>query len=233
MMAARMLYAGVLKLLNVYTTTVEPAQSCAQLAHGSRFLGAGNLDRRHTGVQCARQFRRWWMKCDRETFVFYDWMQVEIGSCTWDDVATIVACPVVAIHPERNDVILYGGAVHLSKESLRRVDGSPSFGAIVYLEEGGWSAPISWRLGAFHSHRSMASSMPMTPRLPRLVQRVRVGGLLGIVPIHSCLTADLLKRYLTLDGAWLAMAPIPHSARRSDDSRTWKEHCCALEDISI
>jgi D-serine deaminase-like pyridoxal phosphate-dependent protein len=128
------------------------------------------------------------MKCDRET----------------------LACPVVAIHPERNDVILYGGAVHLSKESLRRVDGSPSFGAIVYLEEGGWSAPISgaWVRSISQEHGIVHAD---DAAFAEMVQRVRVGGLLGIVPIHSCLTADLLKRYLTLDGAWLAMAPIPHS----------------------
>lgn len=142
-------------------------------------------------------------------FVFYDWMQVEIGACMWDDVATIVACPVVAIHPERNDVILYGGAVHLSKESLRRTDGSPGFGAIVYLEEGGWSAPIpgAWVRSISQEHGIVHAD---DVAFAELVQRVQVGGLLGIIPIHSCLTADLLKRYLTLDGASLAMAPIPH-----------------------
>jgi D-serine deaminase-like pyridoxal phosphate-dependent protein len=142
-------------------------------------------------------------------FVFYDWMQVEIGSCTWDDVATVVACPVVAIHPERNDVILYGGAVHLSKESLRRADGSLNFGAVVYLEDGGWSAPIpgAWVRSISQEHGIVHAD---DAAFAELVQRVQVGGLLGIVPIHSCLTADLLKHYLTLDGAALAMAPVPH-----------------------
>lgn len=141
-------------------------------------------------------------------FVFYDWMQVEIGACTWDDVATVVACPVVGIHPERNDVILYGGAVHLSKESLRRADGSLSFGAVVFLEEGGWSAPLSgaWVRSISQEHGIVHAE---DAAFAELASRLEVGGLLGIVPVHSCLTADLLKHYLTLEGATLTMAPIP------------------------
>jgi len=41
------------------------------------------------------------------------------------------------------------------------------------------------------------------------VQQIEVGGLLGVIPIHSCLTANLLKRYLTFDGESIAMASIP------------------------
>ncbi|MBE0695987.1 MAG: alanine racemase, partial [Anaerolineaceae bacterium] len=48
-------------------------------------------------------------------FVFYDTQQMQIGSCQWQDVAVALACPVVALHPERNEIITYGGAVHLSK----------------------------------------------------------------------------------------------------------------------
>jgi len=51
-------------------------------------------------------------------FVFYDAMQVEIGSCGWPDVAVAVACPVVALHPERGQIVIYGGAVHLSKARM-------------------------------------------------------------------------------------------------------------------
>ena len=51
-------------------------------------------------------------------FVFYDWMQHEIGSCTAADIAVCLVCPVVATHPQRNEIVIYGGAVHLSKDSL-------------------------------------------------------------------------------------------------------------------
>lgn len=200
---------GCAEIANVYTTTVDRLNHARNLLTDHAFLG---LEISIGDTPACSVLDNFGLVDEMRpgNFVFYDWMQVEIGSCAWDDVATIVACPVVAIHPERNDVILYGGAVHLSKESLRRVDGSPSFGAIVYLEEGGWSAPISgaWVRSISQEHGIVHAD---DAAFAEMVQRVRVGGLLGIVPIHSCLTADLLKRYLTLDGVWLAMAPIPHS----------------------
>jgi D-serine deaminase-like pyridoxal phosphate-dependent protein len=144
-------------------------------------------------------------------FVFYDWMQTEIGSCTVDDIATVVACPIVSLHPERNDLILYGGAVHFSKESLRQQDGSITFGAVVLLEEAGWSAPLPdvWVRSLSQEHGIVHAE---NAAFAELARRVQVGGLLGVIPIHSCLTADLLKQYRTLDGEWLTMAPIPRIA---------------------
>ena len=41
-------------------------------------------------------------------FVFYDVMQIGIGSCSPDDVAVAMACPVVATHPSRNEIVVYG-----------------------------------------------------------------------------------------------------------------------------
>lgn len=141
-------------------------------------------------------------------FVFYDWMQVQIGSCTADDIAVIVACPVVSIHPERNELILYGGAVHLSKENLRRQDGQSIFGPVVLLNEEGWSAPLQgvWVRSLSQEHGVVHAE---DAAFTELVRHVEIGGLLGVVPVHSCLTADLLKQYRTLDGELLSMAPIP------------------------
>ncbi|NOK61039.1 MAG: hypothetical protein GFH27_549307n22 [Chloroflexi bacterium AL-W] len=51
-------------------------------------------------------------------FVFYDIMQLKIGSCTEEEIGVAVACPIVGKHPERNELIIYGGAVHLSKEFM-------------------------------------------------------------------------------------------------------------------
>ena len=45
-------------------------------------------------------------------------MQLELGSCGEADVAAAVACPVVAVHAVRLEVVVYGGAIHLSKEDF-------------------------------------------------------------------------------------------------------------------
>ncbi|MCS6825714.1 MAG: alanine racemase [Caldilinea sp.] len=141
-------------------------------------------------------------------FVFYDWMQVEIGTCTPEEVAVVVACPVVSIHPERNDIVLYGGAVHLSKESLLQRDGRLTFGAVALIEKGGWSAPLPnvWVRSLSQEHGIVHAE---EAAFTKLAERIQVGDLLGILPVHSCLAADLLKTYRTLDGERLAMAPIP------------------------
>lgn len=141
-------------------------------------------------------------------FVFYDLMQLRIGSCTFQEVGMVVACPVVSIHPDRCEIVLYGGAVHLSKDHLQRADGSPDFGAVVRLDGAGWSAPVE---GAWVSSLSQEHGLVRTTpeAFASLSTMVGVGGLLGIVPVHSCLTADLMKHYLTLDGQRIDMAQIP------------------------
>lgn len=59
-------------------------------------------------------------------FVFYDIQQVQAGSCRMEDVSTAVACPVIAKHADRGEVVIYGGAIHLSKDTVE-VDGRSTY----------------------------------------------------------------------------------------------------------
>ncbi len=138
-------------------------------------------------------------------FVFYDWMQHTIGACTEEEIAVAVACPVVATYPERNEVIIYGGAVHLSKDFVRTVDGALDFGHVAPLGATGWGAawPGTHLRSLSQEHGIVHAS---SPRLfAEHLAGLRVGDLVAVLPIHSCLTADLHKRYLTLDGEQLTM----------------------------
>jgi hypothetical protein len=38
--------------------------------------------------------------------VFYDLEEVHIGSCSFDDIAVSVACPIVAKHAHRRELTL-------------------------------------------------------------------------------------------------------------------------------
>lgn len=40
---------------------------------------------------------------------------------------------------------------------------------------------------------------------PEFMSQVRMGDLLMVLPIHSCLTVDLLKKYVTTDGEEITM----------------------------
>lgn len=128
-------------------------------------------------------------------FVFYDIMQLCIGACRPEEIAVAVACPVVGKYPGRDQIVVYGGAVHLSKEyaaikGSRKIYGyatrmqGDSFGEI------GTESPV---IALTQEHGIIqADGIGM--------EDTAVGDLFLIAPVHSCLTANLHREYVTLDG---------------------------------
>ncbi|TFV97383.1 amidophosphoribosyltransferase [Algoriphagus kandeliae] len=131
-------------------------------------------------------------------FVFYDLMQVELGSCKKSDIAVALAVPVVDIVPERNEILVHGGGVHLAKDHLIEVDGRKNFGEIVILKEDGWEIPESRSFV-----KSISQEHGLIQASEELLNQVQVGDLLGILPVHSCMTADAMGAYLSLSGEWI------------------------------
>ncbi len=128
-------------------------------------------------------------------FVFYDVKQLNIGSCCEEQIAVAVACPVVAKHPERNEVVLYGGAVHLSKDSLVLRGGTQIFGRVALWEGASWGQVLA---DTYVSSLSQEHGIVRTT--PDLMTQIAVGDLLTVLPVHSCLLAYLLRDYHTLAG---------------------------------
>ena len=137
-------------------------------------------------------------------YVFYDIEQACIGSCREEDIAVAVACPIVAKHPQRSEIIIYGGGVHFSKD---RVSGQPEgtiFGRIVATG----SFPGSWKWGNIVEGMYLKSVSQEHGKVvvPSAVwDDYEVGNLLLVLPVHSCMTADVLKHkgYLTTEGIHL------------------------------
>jgi len=131
-------------------------------------------------------------------FVFYDLMQVQIGSCSMEDIAVCLAVPIVAIHSDRRELVVHGGAVHLSKERLADENGTPFFGKVVALNPaiGGWDLPAYEMLVKSISQEHGIISVGAID-----INQFQVGGLLGLLPVHSCLTANLTGGYQTTEGA--------------------------------
>lgn len=121
-------------------------------------------------------------------FVYYDVMQYHIGSCSIEDIAVAVACPVVAIYTKRNELVIYGGAIHLSKEFIAADNNFKLFGYVVNFTEGGWSEPIP---GAYVSSLSQEHGIVKMP--DKYLNKYKPGDIIGVLPIHSCLTANLLQ----------------------------------------
>jgi D-serine deaminase-like pyridoxal phosphate-dependent protein len=128
-------------------------------------------------------------------FIFFDLMQYSLGSCTLEQIAVAVACPVVSLSIKRNEVTIYGGAIHFSKDFLYKNNGDHLYGYIVKLEGKGWSKPIA---GAYLANLSQEHGVIRAPR--EVVEEINIGDVLGVLPVHSCLTANLMKEYMTLDG---------------------------------
>lgn len=127
--------------------------------------------------------------------VFYDVVQSVIGACTLDQIAVAMVCPVVAKNPERNEIVIYGGAVHFSKDSMFLADGTRCFGKIVNLTENGWETSET---GAYIKSLSQEHGVIFAP--DNYFEKIKLGDFIGVLPIHSCLTADLNSAYLTLEG---------------------------------
>ncbi|MFY0600979.1 MAG: alanine racemase [Cyclobacteriaceae bacterium] len=125
-------------------------------------------------------------------FAFYDLMQHSFGSCDLNEIAVCMACPVVAIHPQRNEAIIYGGAVHFSKEKLEK---SPyPYGMVIPLNERGWEPKAAASLIRVSQEHGIISGST------EFISSLKIGTLVGILPVHSCLTANLQRSYLSLDG---------------------------------
>lgn len=121
-------------------------------------------------------------------FVFYDWMQVQIGACSPAEIAVYMECPVVEKFEERRQVLIHGGAVHFSKDSVE-TDGKLSFGEpmLKHLSKKTYLKKISQEHGIIQCS-------------PQVFDELNVGETIQIFPIHSCLTADIMREYHTTDG---------------------------------
>lgn len=133
-------------------------------------------------------------------FVFYDLTQWQIGSCNLNDIAVCMAAPVVAKHPHRNNIIVYGGGVHLSKDRMILND-STIFGLPVFLD-----GDMSWTQPDFDSQVvSVSQEHGVINASKKMMDQIQVGDLLGILPVHSCLAADLMKQYQLCAGGQALM----------------------------
>ena len=129
-------------------------------------------------------------------FIFYDLMQVQIGSCNMEDIAVALACPIVAKNAERQEFIIYGGGIHLSKDRLDW-DGKTLYGMPVLLNGCGWEMPDG------ESYvRSVSQEHGVIKCSPTLFDKLQIGGLVGVLPVHSCMMVDLMDGYLTLGGEY-------------------------------
>ena len=135
-------------------------------------------------------------------FVYFDAQQLHLGSCQEEDIAAAVVCPVTALHPERGEVLLYGGAIHLSKqaEPHPRIEGQAMHGYVVAALAEGWG-----RIDPANYLRSVSQEHGVARLERSVLEQLKVGDLVCVIPVHSCLAVDLLDMAITTDSELFAL----------------------------
>jgi D-serine deaminase-like pyridoxal phosphate-dependent protein len=113
-------------------------------------------------------------------FIFNDLMQ--LGVCAEADLAAGLLCPVVGTRPEQGQIVIHGGAVHVSKESL--ADGT--YGICATLDADGF--------GALHRDARLVSISQEHGILEvgeTAAREIGIGEMVLVMPVHSCLTCNL------------------------------------------
>ena len=137
-------------------------------------------------------------------FVFYDLMQVQIGSCSVSDIAVAVECPIVDRYPDRQEMIIHGGAVHFSKEMQHSQHGNHYGLAAVKSESNS-----GWRLLEPTAQlRALSQEHGVLRAEKETINKCRVGDSITILPVHSCLTANLMEQYKLSDERTISQMPV-------------------------
>ncbi len=135
-------------------------------------------------------------------FVYYDLVQHSIGANTTEDIAICLAVPVVEVHIERQEVIVHSGWVHQGKDAITDPAGNIHYGLVVALSGKKWSSPVS---GARVNKLSQEHGVLSLPE--EMIKQIRVGDVLGILPVHACATAVMMGEVWTTEGERLEMMP--------------------------
>lgn len=129
-------------------------------------------------------------------FVLYDLMQYQLGVCSFDDIACVMACPVISKNMKRNEMVIYGGAIHFSKEYILDKYKEAFYGLVCKMnDDGTWQA-----LNENHHLSRVSQEHGVIKASSDLLEQVNIGDIIGVVPVHSCLAVNLMGMYTSVEG---------------------------------
>lgn len=126
--------------------------------------------------------------------MFYDLMQYHLGSCQVENIAVMMFCPVVARHIERNELVIYGGAVHFSKDRII-INDETWFGQLADYQNYSCTDLIS---DAYI--RSLSQEHGIVKVNKDVFSTIKTGDLIGVIPVHSCLTVSSMGAFYNTSG---------------------------------
>jgi len=123
-------------------------------------------------------------------FVFNDLMQKQILELNNSQIALIMAVPVVSVYPARNEILVYGGAVHFSKDSIK-INGHTVYGEFVrLLPDRSWFDTVSPAQGYLSS---ISQEHGIVSVSDKVINQIKPGDIVGIIPVHACLAVAQMK----------------------------------------
>ncbi|MFY0675551.1 MAG: alanine racemase [Bacteroidia bacterium] len=128
-------------------------------------------------------------------FVFYDLMQASFGSCRESEIAICMACPIIEKHESNNELVIHGGAVHFSKDSILNSKGTTIYGKMVHLSNKSWGTSVK-----DCELTSVSQEHGIIKVNNAVFEQYKVGDIVGVLPVHSCLTANCMRQFISFDG---------------------------------
>jgi D-serine deaminase-like pyridoxal phosphate-dependent protein len=119
-------------------------------------------------------------------FVYNDLMQIKLGTCTYNDVAVLVACPVVSINKNKKQLVIYGGAIHFSKEHILNENGEIIYGIVSKINNGIIEPTKDCYLTSLTQEHGIVSCNSL------FINSINIGDIIYVIPVHSCLTNNQL-----------------------------------------
>ncbi|EAS06717.1 amine-terminal domain alanine racemase (macronuclear) [Tetrahymena thermophila SB210] len=129
-------------------------------------------------------------------YVFFDVMQARMNNCEAKNISITVACPIISLHPERKQIVVYGGGTHLSKEYLVSEQGQKICGWVVkYNKDGTWT----------HLPNALVTTLSQEHGIITFenasdLDQYKIGDVIGMLPVHSCMTSCVSKFMYSTDG---------------------------------
>lgn len=128
-------------------------------------------------------------------FVFYDITLLRLGACNLDQLALRMVCPVVSKHRPQNRLFIHGGAIHFSKESILNIDGKQLFGRIIRRE-----GNKRILLNEMNYINDLSQEHGQIKVSPQEYNKFKIGDLVEILPVQSCLAVHAMGWYMTTEG---------------------------------
>jgi len=123
-------------------------------------------------------------------FAYYDVQHLMMDVISEERIATVLACPVVGTYPQRDELVVYGGAVHLSKDTAMDKEGRDIYGLVALPSD----TPGEWGPTLEETYvKSVSQEHGIIKTTSRILEKIKIGDILMLLPAHSCLTANLMK----------------------------------------